>query len=76
VSKGRQHHKSLCECIAIVDHRDVHHDVVTDYAQVGYVVVNETAEHRAAGLHRLLRMPAASVRLICTLHRRLFRHAP
>lgn len=31
--------------------------------RVGYVVVNETAAHRAAGLDRLLRLPSAEVRL-------------
>ena len=36
--------------------------VLPAYRQVGYVVVNETATHRAAGLHHLLRIPAASVR--------------
>lgn len=35
--------------------------------RVGYVVVNETAAHRAAGLHRLLRLPSAEVRVLGTV---------
>ena len=35
------------------------------------MVVNETAAHRAAGLDRLLRMPAASVRSPGCRHRQL-----
>ena len=28
---------------------------------LGYVAINETAAHRAAGMHRLLRLPQAQV---------------